>query len=366
MQVSAADFSANASDNAVRWRENLRHALTMIAICLAMVGVFAFDIYTPPDDVSICFIYAFLVSLSALSHPRAPYICAALGTVLSLTGAFIQPPYDELSVVFFTNRAIAIAAQWLVAFLVILRRNSELRTRADFMKERAKAETSRRFVDVLTHEIGTSLTTVDGQAFRLKKILATNATDDAMQRVDKIRQAAKHIESVLRQVQVASEIEQGALEIARAPVNLADIIAETVVEVADNHPVNIDTGQLPPAVHGNADMLQQVITNLLSNAVKYSPTDAPISIWGRTNNTMAVVSVSDRGRGIPEDELNKLFDPYFRASNSRGVHGTGIGLYVVRQYIENHGGTIDVTSELGSWTTVTFEIPVGPPSETPS
>jgi signal transduction histidine kinase len=244
-----------------------------------------------------------------------------------------------------------------------MRRNAEIKIRVEYKKEKAKSETSRRFVDVLTHEVGTSLTTIDGQAFRLKKILANSGTDDAILRADKIRQAAKHIENVLRQVQVASEIEHGPIDVQWSSVNLRDIIADAVVELSDNHVINVDTAKLPISIQGNADMLQQIIENLLSNAVKYSPAGTPVSIWGRVEDNMAVVTVSDRGRGIPPNEQTQLLEPYFRASNSRGVHGTGIGLYVVGQYIHSHGGWIDIASEVGSGTAVTFQIPIIQPSE---
>ena len=337
----------------------LREGIALVLVCLLMVGVFVFDIYTPPDDVSICFIYAVLILLSGFSYRHTPYICAGLATALSWLGAFIQTPSDSLSLVFFGNRAIAVVAQWLVAFLVVLRRDVELRMRSEYEKERANAETSRRFVDVITHEIGTSLTTIDGQAFRLKKLISSDETDDAPQRADKIRQAVRHIENVLRQVQIASEIEQGRVGLERSAVNVADIIADAVLELSGGRVIHIDTKTLPKSVHGNADMLQQVVANLLSNAIKYSSSDTAVSIWGRTVDDTAVVSVSDRGRGIPADELEKLFDPYFRASNSRSVHGTGIGLYVVQRYIQNHGGSIDITSDLGQGTTVTFQVPIG-------
>jgi signal transduction histidine kinase len=106
-------------------------------------------------------------------------------------------------------------------------------------------------------------------------------------------------------------------------------------------------------------MLRQILDNLISNAIKYSPAETEISVIGLTQDDAAVISVIDRGRGIPEGDRAKLFEPYYRASNSRGVHGTGIGLYVVQRYIASHGGAIDIDSKLGAGTTVTIRIPIG-------
>lgn len=337
----------------------LREAAVLALISILMIGVFIFDIYTPPDDVSICFIYAVLISLSVFSFRRSPYICAAVATLLSWAGAFFQTPDDALSVVFFANRAIAVAAQWLVAFLIVTHKDAQQRTQQQYENERTKAATSRRFVDVLTHEIGTSLTIIEGQAFRLKKLMSADGPEDARLRADKISQSVRHIERVVRQVQVASEIDRGTVELAPVPVNLRGLIAEAVIQ-SGRPSILVDTHALPAEISGNAEMLQQVMENLLSNAIKYSPAETAISVWGRTENDHAVVSVSDRGRGIPEGERAKLFEPYYRAANSRNVQGTGIGLYVVERYIKSHGGSIDIASELGVGTTVTFQIPIAP------
>jgi signal transduction histidine kinase len=122
--------------------------------------------------------------------------------------------------------------------------------------------------------------------------------------------------------------------------------------------IQIDAAGLPPTTWANPEMMRQVIANLVSNAIKYSRPDTPISVWGRREDRFAAVSISDRGIGIPEGELSKLVEPYYRASNSRGVPGTGIGLFVVQRYVARHGGTVDIDSALGVGTTVTIRIPV--------
>jgi signal transduction histidine kinase len=330
----------------------------LLLIALLMAGVFVFDILTPPDDVSICFIYAVLISISTFSYRRAAYACAALATLLSALGAFFQPPHDTLTLVFFANRAIAVAAQWIVALLVTSRMDAEAKIRGEYEAERAKAETSRRFVDMLTHEIGTSLTLIDGQAFRLKKLLPANTSDNVTMRADKIREAVKHIDAVVRQVQVATEADHATERFEALELNLAALVGDVIVRLKDDREIKADLEKLPPALRGNPDMLQQIVANLLSNAIKYSPDDTAISVWGRSDADHAVLSITDRGRGIPAAEQSRLFEPYYRASNSRGVPGTGIGLYVVRRYVEIHAGSIQIESDLGVGTTVTVRLPI--------
>lgn len=331
----------------------------LVLIAALMAGVFIFDILTPPDDVSICFIYAVLIPLAIFSFHRAAYGCAALAMLLSVLGAFFQPPHDRLPLVFFANRAIAIVAQWLVAFLVTSRQEAEAKMRSEYEAERTKSETSRRFIDMLTHEIGTSLTLIDGQAYRLKKLLRAPDKEGVTARAEKIRGAVKHIDVVIRQVQAASEADQASGRFEPGDVNLASLVGDLVVQLKGDREIQTDIGALPTVVRGNADMLQQVVTNVLSNALKYSPEDTAISVWGRAETGWVVLSITDRGRGIPPAEKSSLFEPYYRASNSRGVPGTGIGLYVVGRYVSAHGGAIEIESALDVGTTVTVRLPSG-------
>jgi len=331
----------------------------LVLIALLMAAIFVFDILTPPDDVSICFTYAVVISLAIFSFHRAAYACAALATSLSVLGACFQPPHDTLTLVFFGNRVIAVMAQWLVALLVTSRQEAEAKIRSEYEVERAKSETGRRFIDMLTHEIGTSLTLIDGQAYRLKKILTAGDGDGVTARAEKIRSAVKHIDAVIRQVQAASEADQALDRFEPESVNLASLVGDLIVQLKEDREIKADIRALPPVVRGGADMLQQVVANLLSNAIKYSPEDTPISVWGRADAGWAVLSVSDRGRGIPPAEQSRLFEPYYRASNSRGVPGTGIGLYVVRRYLEAHGGAVEIESDLDIGTTVTVRLPIG-------
>lgn len=334
----------------------------VLAIILALMStVFVFDILMPPDDVTICFIYAVLVFLTLFSHNRAVYLCAALATLLSILGSFINPPAQAHSMVFFANRGIAIVAQWIVAFLVMTRKDTEARMREDFDEQKEKAEESRRFLDVLSHEIGTSLTRIDGQAFLLRKNAADQAPPDVVVRSDKIREAVGHIHAIVQQIQLGSEVRERTMDMAVSDVNLQALIDDIIMgTVAGDVMIESDLAALPNIVAGDPDMLRQVFDNVISNAVKYSPPGGTILIRGTTESSWALVSIADRGRGIPEDEQDKIFTPYYRARNSRSVPGAGIGLYVAKRFVDSHGGTIGIESALNAGATVTIRLPITP------
>lgn len=332
-------------------------------ILTLILVAFIFDVFTPPDDVTVCFIYSVILALGIFSRYRTAYWFAALTTVLSVLGSFFSPPPDAAHVVFLANRAIAIVSQWIIAFLVTNRKKTEALMRADLDEQKASAETSRRFLDVLSHEIGTSLTTIDGQAFLLKRGL--RESDHNFVRTDKIRNAVRHIQAIVQQVQLASEVGERTAEVHIDAVDLRALVEDAVLNTsADAVTIDTDLASLPETIAGDPDMLRQIVDNILSNAVKFSHPNGMVSVNGESRDGYAILTVRDRGRGIPDDEKGKIFSPYYRARNSRGSHGAGIGLYVVKQFVETHGGTIEVESTLGHGTAVTIGLPiVSPPKD---
>lgn len=333
----------------------------VFALVLALIGtVFAADIETTPDHVTICFIYAAIIFLSIFSFYRSAYIAAGFATLFSVLGSFVNPPAESLTVVFFANRAIAIAAQWVVAVLVTTRKDAEALMRSDLEEQTANAEKRRRFLDVLSHEIGTSLTTIDGQAFLLRRGL--ESSDQA--RADKIRGAVRHIQAIVQQVQLESEVGERASDMRNEPVGLRRLLEDLFVDI-DTRRVSFkaDLAGLPATIMGDPDMLRQIVGNVLSNAIKFSPPGGDVHIRGESRDGQAVLTVSDRGRGIAPDEREKIFEPYYRARNSRGVHGAGIGLYVARKFVEHHRGTIRIDGALDAGTLVTICLPVSRPAD---
>jgi signal transduction histidine kinase len=268
-----------------------------------------------------------------------------VATLFSVLGSFVNPPDDSLSVVFFANRAIAIAAQWVLAVLVTTLKHAESLMRADLAEQTANAESRRRFLDVLSHEIGASLTTIDGQAFLLRRSL--EGADQA--RAEKIRGAVRHIQAIVQQVLLESEAGERASDMRHEPVKLRRLIEDLLVDI-DTRGVsfNADLAGLPETVVGDPDMLRQVVANVLSNAIKFSPPGGDVKITGESRDGQAVLTVADCGRGIAPEEREKIFEPYYRARNSRGVHGAGIGLYVARKFVEHHRGTIRIDGALGA------------------
>jgi signal transduction histidine kinase len=113
-----------------------------------------------------------------------------------------------------------------------------------------------------------------------------------------------------------------------------------------------------PVVAADRARLRQTFANLVGNAIKFSPPDGHVAVRALSVGEGAIVEICDEGPGIPEDELPRLCERFFRASTAVGVKGTGLGLTISREIVELHGGRLEVRSTLGEGSTFRVRLPV--------
>ncbi|MBN6822391.1 signal transduction histidine kinase [Methylobacterium sp. PvP062] len=329
---------------------------------LLVVGVFTADLFEPADNVSICFAYTLPILLGVYMGPGSTFRLAALATAASLVGSFIRPPEGGIVLSFVVNRVIAVAAQWLVAFLVEQRRRNHALVDARLTEERLVAETGRRFVQILTHEIATALTAIDGQGYRLGKLAQTIEPMDIIARSEKIRHAATRLKGLVERVRLAAEVGRGEILLNREAIEAVPFLEALVAEYEAAH-VHIAVCVAEPTLHGDRVLIHQAVSNLVSNAIKYSPQPCAISIHAGRSALLdgSEITVADHGVGIALEELDRVFEPYYRAANSGGVPGLGIGLHLVRHFVEAHGGQVRIESQVDRGTTVHLHLPGAKP-----
>jgi len=147
----------------------------------------------------------------------------------------------------------------------------------------------------------------------------------------------------------------------KAPCEIADIISGSVPYFQEQFPKHIFEVALPEESEElmvDREKIGQVLENILSNAVKYSPQGGVIRVTGERLNEHYQVSIEDQGIGMTPGQVKKIFDKFYRAEASdRAVPGTGLGMSIVKNLVEAHGGTVWVDSELAKGTTVRFTIP---------
>lgn len=243
-------------------------------------------------------------------------------------------------------------------------RNQALELEKALDRERELNRMQTEFVSMASHEFRTPLTIIDGLARRLEKRADRMTSDDIRERSQNIRNTVKRMTMLVERTLDASRLSSGRIKLTPEAFDLHELVTEVVDrqrEVATGHDISMDLTGLPTDLFGDARLLDNVFTNIVSNAVKYAGDSKKVEIIGGEECGYAVLHVRDHGIGIPEDELNKIFQRFFRASTSTGIPGTGIGLNLVKSLVEMHYGEVDIKSEVGEWTEVTVRLPLESP-----
>jgi signal transduction histidine kinase len=221
----------------------------------------------------------------------------------------------------------------------------------------------RNFVSMASHEFRTPLTIIDGHAQRLIKLKDRMPTEEINERAGKVRGAVLRMTYLMDNLLNTSSLIDGGAEhyFHPAEIDVAALLHEVSQlhrEMAPRSQILEKFGTAPLQVIGDPRLLFQVFSNLLFNALKYSPDGGPIEIGAGIESGEVVVAVKDRGIGIPEQDLDRLFERYHRGSNVSGIVGTGVGLYFVKMVIELHSGSIGVESKEGAGARFTVRLPI--------
>jgi signal transduction histidine kinase len=181
----------------------------------------------------------------------------------------------------------------------------------------------------------------------------------------------RRLNNLIGDILVTSRFDSGRMQLHLLEVEIADLVAsevQSIAAVAASQGVTITSEVDPGPHHVIADpvLVSQLLANLLSNAVKFTPRDGRVTVTVREQAAFVVLEVADTGVGIPADEVDKIFERFYRASTAVAIGGTGLGLSIVKAIAEAHGGSIGVTSEPGVGTCFRVDLPhSGPHEHTP-
>ena len=254
----------------------------------------------------------------------------------------------------FSVTATAVQAEGGAGAVLVLHDITELRR-----LERVR----RDFVANVSHEFKTPLTAIQGFA---ETLLGGALEDKANRRrfIEIIREHARRLARLTDDLLKLSRIEAGKYEVVLQPVNVAALTSGCVdtarikaepkgLTIATNMPEGL------PDVRGDAAQLGEVMQNLLDNAIQYTPAGGRIEVSAATQDRVVVFTVADTGIGIPESDLERIFERFYRvdAARSREAGGTGLGLSIARHIVESHGGRIWVESAVGQGSRFHFSIP---------
>jgi PAS domain S-box-containing protein len=233
-----------------------------------------------------------------------------------------------------------------------------------YQDARAAIRTRDDFLSIAAHELKTPVTSLMGYSQMLQRRLegqpAMSERDLRALRV--IREQTERLAKLVASLLDISRIETGHFALDRRPLDLCGLVraqVEAAQSTLDRHTLTYHCAGASLIVEGDAMRLEQVVQNLVQNAIKYSPDGGPITVRVERQDGLAAIAVSDRGIGIPHDAQGHLFERFFRAPNAAGLSGgIGIGLYVVKEIVEQHGGSVGIASVEGEGSTFTVFLPL--------
>lgn len=233
---------------------------------------------------------------------------------------------------------------------------------SELARERELAAMQRSFVSMASHQFRTPLAIIDINAQLIALQRQAGTGDETGELSERIRRTVRRMIRLIEAMLGAASAEEGKIELRKAPTDLAALVREAcdrALEAAPGRTFDLDLAGLPASVSCDPNLIDQVLGNLLSNAVKYSAAGRPVVVTGRRDSTAALIAVTDFGAGIAPEDRSQIFERFFRARNTAGIAGTGIGLTLARYIVDLHGGKITVDSELGAGSTFTVTLPAG-------
>jgi signal transduction histidine kinase len=227
--------------------------------------------------------------------------------------------------------------------------------------------TKTEFLSIVSHEFRTALTGIQGFSELIRD--GGLEADEVRAYGGYIFNDADRVNRLIGDMLDLDRMESGRMSIRTADVDINEVLSDAIARAGGSPSVEFKADLDPrlPIVVGDRDRLVQVVSNLVNNAVKYSPDGGTVTLSSRTEGDFALVSVTDTGVGIPPDEIGHVFERFrrVRSGAAQSIPGTGLGLTIVKQIVEMHGGKIWVESAVGHGSAFHFTLPLAAENVTP-
>ncbi|NNK88988.1 MAG: PAS domain-containing sensor histidine kinase [Saprospiraceae bacterium] len=229
-------------------------------------------------------------------------------------------------------------------------------------KERILNELKSRFVSMASHEFRTPLSTVMSSASIISKYTDEQSNDKRQKHVERIKSAVSNLTGILNDFLSLSKLEENKVDLVLKDMNFVELIDTVADEIRGllkdgQQIVQMTTGDSRP-VKTDIRILKNVLFNLVSNAIKYSPENTTIRCHATYLKEALIIEIIDEGIGIPENEQKYMFERFFRASNVENIQGTGLGLNIVKRYLDLLNGNITFTSAPKKGSNFRVRIPI--------
>jgi signal transduction histidine kinase len=229
-------------------------------------------------------------------------------------------------------------------------------------KERELNELKSRFVTMASHEFRTPLSTILSSASLISKYNNPDDEDKRAKHIQRIKSSVNNLTGILNDFLSLSKLEEGKVHFNPVMFDFNELAEETLEEmealVKAGQKIDYQKDRNENLIHLDKQAVKNILINLLSNAIKYSGENKTILFKTEVSNSILTIKVKDEGIGISETDKEYLFSRFFRGQNVTNIQGTGLGLNIVKRYVDLMNGSITCDSELNKGTTFTILIPL--------
>ena len=232
----------------------------------------------------------------------------------------------------------------------------------DISREKTIDRMKSDFIAVASHELRTPMTSIKGSVDLILSGFAGDTSPEMQELLEIAQKSCDRLVRLVNDILDLAKIESGQMKLTRVSSDITEVVVRSICAVkplADRNEIRlrVERPQPLPPVELDPDRIEQVITNLLSNAVKFSPPQNEVLVEIIPVDGSVQCSVIDRGSGIPEKDLKRIFGKFQQLSEGRKRGGTGLGLAITQALVEEHGGTIWVESVVGEGSRFIFRLP---------
>ncbi len=230
------------------------------------------------------------------------------------------------------------------------------------LKKEEYADLQSRFINMISHEYKTPLQFISSSAAVLEKLVASGDQNKSLNYIHKIHSAVNILNHLVEDVMNFVEVENSEIRVLLRTVNMVDYLSKLINEIKildkSHHILKFHTDRELYSTLVDANLFRQVMTHIISNAMKFSPEDSDIDIYLKFGDNQFIIEIKDNGVGIANEDLKYLFTPFYKGKKNIGIKaGTGLGLQLVKRFVEAMKGTISIESEINKGTNVILVFP---------
>ncbi len=320
------------------------------------------DVTVDENDVAAaewCFQHQKVVGYGTDTLPNAKAQFLPLSTARGSVGVMALLVSDADGQLTIEQTRLLEAYADLAAVAIERTQFAEKARNAELLESTEKLQTA--LLNSISHDLRTPLVSVIGVLSSLQE--EDLGLDDTAKRnlVQVAREEVERLNHLITNLLDVNRLEAGALKMSRQPHDVEDLIGAALEQLGSHvgdHPIKATLPQELAFVYVDFGLVVQVLVNLLDNAFKYSPSGAPVEITARQIGQQVEIKVADRGIGIPPQDLQRIFDKFYRVQVPDGVVGTGLGLAICKGIAEAHGGSIDAANRPGGGAVIHLRLPV--------